>query len=111
MLELADVIVVNKYDIDGAQRVVNDLKMSLSINQEPPPIITTSALTGDGINELVKMMLSLEERESSKRARCRQQLIMAHENTIVNNPNFEEVIDRISQEGLSIEEALMELID
>ena len=56
-------------------------------------------------------MLSLEERESSKRARCRQQLIMAHENTIVNNPNFEEVIDRISQEGLSIEEALRELID
>tara|TARA_B100000989_G_scaffold59232_2_gene40395 strand:- start:2590 stop:3411 length:822 start_codon:yes stop_codon:yes gene_type:complete len=111
LLELADLIVVNKSDIDGAQRVVNDLKMSLSINQEPPPIITTSALTGDGINELVKMMLSLEERESSKRARCRQQLIMAHENTIVNNPNFEEVIDRISQEGLSIEEALRELID
>ena len=45
------------------------------------------------------------------RDRYRQQLMMAHESVLVNNPNFETIIDRISQEGLGIEEALRELIE
>ena len=111
LLELADLIVVNKSDIEGSQKVVNDLKISLSLNQDPPQIISTSATTGEGIDNLVESLLNLEERESSKRARYRQQLMMAHESVLVNNPNFETIIDRISQEGLGIEEALRELIE
>ena len=87
------------------------MKVSLSINQDPPQIISTSATTGEGIDNLVESLLNLEERESSKRARYRQQLMMAHESVLVNNPNFETIIDRISQEGLGIEEALRELIE
>ena len=111
LLELADLIVVNKSDIEGSQKVVNDLKISLSLNQDPPQIVSTSATTGEGIDNLVESLLNLEERESSKRARYRQQLMMAHESVLVNNPNFETIIDRISQEGLGIEEALRELIE
>ena len=111
LLELADLIVVNKSDIEGSQKVVNDLKVSLSINQDPPQILSTSATTGEGIDNLVESLLNLEERESSKRARYRQQLMMAHESVLVNNPNFETIIDRISQEGLGIKEALRELIE
>lgn len=111
LLELADLIVVNKSDLEGSQKVVNDLNISLSINKDPPPIISTSATTGEGIDNLVESLLNLEERESSKRARYRQQLMMAHENVLINNPNFEPIIDRICQEGLGIEDALRELIE
>ena len=111
LLELADLIVVNKSDLDGAERVVNDLQMSLSITDDAPPIISTSTKTNQGLDQLSELILDLEERLSSKRARFRQQLIMAHESKLITNPNFEVVLDRMSEEGLSLVDALRELIE
>ena len=71
----------------------------------------TSAIDGTGISDVAKLILTLEQRASSIRAKSRQKLLMAHENKIVSNPNFESILDRISQEGLSIPEALRELND
>ena len=109
LLELADLIVVNKCDLDGAERVINDLTISLSLTNDAPPIIRTSAITGEGLDELSELILSVEERNSSKRARARQQLLMAHENIIIRNPAFNTILDRMSEEGLSVKEALREL--
>ena len=111
LLELADLIVVNKSDLDGAERVVNDLQMSLSITDDAPPIISTSTKTNQGLDQLSELIMDLEERLSSKRARFRQQLIMAHESKLITNPNFEVVLDRMSEEGLSLVDALRELIE
>ena len=111
LLELADLIVVNKSDLDGAERVVNDLQMSLSITDDAPPIISTSTKTNQGLDQLSELILDLEERLSSKRARFRQQLIMAHESKLITNPNFEVVLDRMSEEGLSLVDALRELVE
>ena len=71
----------------------------------------TSAIDGTGISDVAKLLITLEPRASSIRAKSRQKLLMAHENKIVSNPNFESILDRISQEGLSIPEALRELND
>lgn len=109
LLELADLIVVNKSDLDGAERVVNDLTISLSLTNDAPPIIRTSAISGEGLDELSELILSVEERNSSKRARARQQLLMAHENRIIRKPAFDTILDRMSEEGLSIKDALREL--
>ena len=109
LLELADLIVVNKSDLEGASRVVNDLTTSLTLTNDAPPIILTDAIGGAGLDELAKMVLSLEERVSSRRARVRQQLLMAHENILIRNPAFETIIDRMSEEGLTIEDALREI--
>ena len=108
LLELADLIVVNKSDLEGASKVVNDLTVSLTLTNDAPPIILASATEGVGLDELSEKILSLEERVSSRRARVRQQLLMAHENALVRNPAFEAIIDRMSEEGLSIEDALRE---
>ena len=97
--------------MDGAERVVNDLQMSLSITDDAPPIISTSTKTNQGLDQLSELILDLEERLSSKRARFRQQLIMAHESKLITNPNFEVVLDRMSEEGLSLVDALRELVE
>lgn len=109
LLELADLIVVNKSDLDGADRVVNDLTVSLTLTNDAPPIIRTSALDGEGLDELAELILTIEERISSRRARVRQQLLMAHENILIRNPAFDAIIDRMSEEGMSLEDALREL--
>ena len=109
LLELADLIVVNKADLDGSDKVVNDLTVSLGLTSDAPPIIKTSTITGEGLDDLSNLITNLEERNSSKRARCRQQLLMAHESILTTNPHFEAILDRMSEEGLALDEALREL--
>src|SRR5688500_3513529 len=54
LLEVADVIAVNKGDRPGADRAARQLRAMLStaggrIERKPPPVLVTSATTGDGI--------------------------------------------------------------
>ena len=58
ILEVADLFVVNKADKPDSQQVVRDLRNMLALAQrEPgdwkPPIVTTVAMKGEGIDELV----------------------------------------------------------
>jgi len=100
---------VNKSDLDGSEKVFNELSVSLSLSEDPPLIIKTSAKSGEGVKEASDLILNIDPRKSSIKAKSRQKLLMAHESKIVSNPNFDTILDRISQEGLSIEEALREL--
>jgi LAO/AO transport system kinase len=55
LLEIADVFVINKADRPGAAETRRDLERMLDLtNQEGwrPPIVATTATTGDGIDEL-----------------------------------------------------------
>src|SRR5438034_815017 len=55
ILEVADVFVVNKADREGAGDVVRDLKGMLRMGPKlawEPPIVKTSTVNGDGIDEL-----------------------------------------------------------
>ena len=54
LLEVADVIVVNKGDRPGADRAARQLRAMLStaggrIEREPPPVLLTTATTGEGV--------------------------------------------------------------
>lgn len=55
VLEVADILVVNKADLPGADAAVRDLTMMLELsspNTWTPPIIETTATTGDGVDRL-----------------------------------------------------------
>jgi len=57
ILEIADIFVVNKSDRPGAQEVVRDLRTMLAManyqaSDWKPPIVNTTAPTGDGIGDL-----------------------------------------------------------
>ncbi len=57
ILEIADVFVVNKSDRPGAQEVIRDLRTMLAMahydrTDLKPPIVSTVASTGDGIEDL-----------------------------------------------------------
>tara|TARA_B100000945_G_scaffold67912_1_gene51156 strand:+ start:3580 stop:4413 length:834 start_codon:yes stop_codon:yes gene_type:complete len=109
LLELADLIVVNKSDLEGSDKVVNDLTISLGLTSDAPPILKTSTVTGEGLDDLSELITRLDVRTSSKRARNRQQLLMAHESILTSNPHFEAILDRMSEEGLTLDVALREL--
>jgi len=55
ILEIADVFVVNKADREGADDAVRDLHQMLRMGPKQawtPPVVRTSTVTGDGIDDL-----------------------------------------------------------
>ena len=58
ILEVGDIFVINKADREGADRAVRDLETMLDMDARPrdgfrPPVITTEALSGRGLEELM----------------------------------------------------------
>lgn len=57
ILEIADILVVNKADRDGVNATVAALEMNLNLNSEPrgwrPPVLKTIALSGQGVDEVM----------------------------------------------------------
>ena len=57
ILEIGDILVVNKSDRPGSDRLARELQMMLSLGEEKEwkiPIISTTATSGEGIDELWK---------------------------------------------------------
>ena len=73
ILEIADIFVVNKADLDGHVRVMTELRSMLSLAPKggwKPPILATVAAKQEGVEELWEAVLSHRRHlESSGRAR------------------------------------------
>ena len=58
IMEVADVFVLNKSDLDGADKLERELKASLSLAHRPdgwvPPVVRTVATEGQGIDEVLR---------------------------------------------------------
>jgi GTPase len=83
ILEVADVLVVNKADRPDTQAAVRDLRsmVALATADWKPPIVTTVATSGEGIDELVRQLdrhwswlESSGERERRRLARARDEV-------------------------------------
>ena len=89
ILEVADLFVVNKADKPDAQQVVRDLRNMIALadrvqgdaNGWKPPIVTTVAVQGEGIDELVSRLdqhwswlNSTGELKGRRQARAREEL-------------------------------------
>ncbi|WP_243277038.1 methylmalonyl Co-A mutase-associated GTPase MeaB [Desulfallas sp. Bu1-1] len=58
IMEIADIFAVNKCDLPGADRVATETEMMLDMQYHKkawrPPVIMTSSVTGEGVNELLE---------------------------------------------------------
>lgn len=69
LMEAGDVFVVNKSDQPGAERMSGEIRQMLSMNPETdwtPRIVITSALKGEGIEELVQAIASHKDHLGGK---------------------------------------------
>ncbi|HEX3219684.1 MAG TPA: methylmalonyl Co-A mutase-associated GTPase MeaB [Candidatus Limnocylindria bacterium] len=82
LLEIADVIAVNKGDRPGADRAARQLRAMLStaggrVERKPPPVLLTTATSGDGVPALadaIEKHRATANRPEQARARARNQL-------------------------------------
>ncbi len=106
ILELADLVVVNKCDLSGADVVVNQLSMSLDLDIEPPAVVKVSALKGDGIEQLAKTILTLKQRTTSEKARIRERLMIANERRFLESIDFKAAIESIQCGKATIDDVM-----
>lgn len=72
LLEIADVLVVNKGDLPGARHSVRHLQEMVAFHEtgaQAIPVLTTSATTGEGVDVLVDRMEGLAARRGGPRQR------------------------------------------
>lgn len=78
LMEIADVFVINKADLPGADKLERELKNSLTLAHRPdgwiPPIVLTSSVDGSGIEEA---LAAARGYQASGRNRARSQEIWA----------------------------------
>jgi LAO/AO transport system kinase len=86
ILEIADIFVVNKNDRPGAQDTIRELRTMLAMARYDdgawkPPIVSASAMSGDGIDDLVaridahgEWLNASGERDRKRLARAREEI-------------------------------------
>jgi len=112
LLEVADIVVVNKGDRPGADRAARQLRAMLStaggrIERKPPPVLTTSATSGDGVDALadaIEAHRSVAREPLAARDRATNQVRRAIADLATEQamagPRWEEVIDSVARREL-----------
>ncbi len=110
LLELADIVLVNKADLEGAERHAGELMESYALDgEDSPQVLLTSGLKGLGVDEAAQALLSLKSSGRAQRARMRERLLAQHERSLVHHPAYNGVLDALCEGTLDINEALNHL--
>jgi LAO/AO transport system kinase len=110
VMELADLIVVNKSDLPGADKVAEEIRLSLNFSEsDNPEVVLCSAETGEGISDMVTAIDTLPAARGPSIARARERLLSTHQENLISHPEFSDVLKGLSEGRLSIEEALSTL--
>jgi LAO/AO transport system ATPase len=117
LLEVADLVVIHKADLPGAERVEAQVLSTLALSATAaPPVLRVSARTGSGMSELWQAIAALPLRRG--RARDAQELLRLAESLLarrlsaaqaVSDPALSELLRRW-QNGESPNEAAGELL-
>jgi len=105
VLEIADVLVVNKADRPGADDTVRDLAQMLSLAKDPswkPPIVRTAARSGEGIEQLVDAIAKHRAwaEESGERTRRRREAARSEVLTLLREALLRRLEGRIGDARL-----------
>ena len=129
ILEIADLLIVNKADHDDVGATVAALEMNLNLkpkaeNDWRPPVLKTIALTGEGVAEAVEWLgrhrAYLEANHllaARERARCRAELEMVVQRELmarllrgVNGTKIETLVEQIAAREMDVYQAVENLI-
>lgn len=96
LLEVADIVVVNKADRDGADQTVRDLRAETSA-----PILKLVAAQGDGLAELVDVIDAHHRADSPERraARARSQILSLAQTLLRNHPELDRLSASVAEGG------------
>jgi LAO/AO transport system kinase len=94
LLEVADIVVVNKADRDGADQTVRDLRA-----ETPAPILKLVAAQGEGIAELAEAIEAHLRADTTERrtARARSQILSLAQTLLRNHPDLDRLAESVAE--------------
>jgi len=110
LLELADLVLVNKCDLDGAERHAAELTESYALGEEAPEVMLVSGLKGTGVDQAAEAMLDLKPSNRTMKAKMRERLHASLERRLTGHPDYNQTVEALSLGTIDIEEAMLALL-
>ena len=107
LLEVADIVVVNKADREGADQTVRDLRAETGV-----PILKLIAAQGDGLTELVEAIDAHHRTDSSERrsARARSQILSLAHTMLRQHPDLDRLAESVATGSVDPYSAAAQLV-
>ena len=107
LMELADILLVNKSDLERAEEKVEQLNLAFELsNNQVPPILMVSAKQKTGFEDLFFEMGKISKSEKVHVMKNRISLSFAWENLLWNHKDILAVLEKLELGELTIDEAI-----
>jgi len=111
ILELADVIAINKADLPNAQTAADAVREAMGAGKpQSIKVHLVSAIEGAGVSELVSDLDSCEPRSSRNTLRIRERLIASWDSTLLSHPEIESYLGKIGDGSITVDEAIRDIV-
>ena len=111
ILELADVIAVNKSDLPGASSAAQHIRSSLSLaSDDNREVVLVSAKEGYGIQELVEIIEKCEPQNTRGKMMMMERLISEWDAALVSHPEIDNIISELCDGSITVRQAIEILV-
>ena len=111
ILELADVIAVNKSDLPGASSAAQHIRSSLSLaSNDNREVVLVSAKEGHGIQELVEIIEKCEPQNTRGNMMMMERLISEWDSVLVSHPEIDNIISELCDGSITVRQAIEILV-
>ena len=111
ILELADVIAVNKSDLPAASSAAQHIRSSLNLaSDDNREVVLVSAKEGNGIHELVEIIERCEPQNTRGRMMMRERLLSEWDSILVSHPEIDNIVSELCDGSITLREAIETLV-
>jgi len=111
IIELADIVVINKSDLPGSTNAAESIRSSLSFGdaKSSPEVILVSAQKNEGVEEMMNLVENCHTPDWRERIKLKERLISLWDSRLLASPEFNRVIGDLQTGSISLDDALDEL--
>ena len=108
IMELADLIVINKSDLPEAERAAKAVKSALSVAEDDstPDVLMVSAHSGEGVEDLVDQLRNTTTSADRELLRVRERLISAWDYALLNSAELDITLQALEKGSITLQEAV-----
>ena len=111
IIELADIVVINKSDLPGSTNAAESIRSSLSFGdaKSSPEVILVSAQKNEGVEEMMNLVENCHTPDWRERIKLKERLISLWDSRLLSSPEFNRIIGDLQTGSISLDDALDEL--
>ena len=110
IMELADVIAINKSDMPNSQQAADSVRSALALSQgSQPQVHLVSAHDGSGVDELLEEIEACSVSNLGGHLRTKERLLSLWDSRLLDHPRINEVLHDVETGSITLDEAVESL--